>query len=44
MGMAANQEDFNLMLVIENENMAALDPIEPKKLKWMKSRKKLAII
>lgn len=42
LGAAANQEDFNLMLMIENENMAALDPNPSRKAKWDEIQKKIS--
>ena len=30
-GAAANKEDFNLVLMIENKNMASFDPDEQRK-------------
>jgi hypothetical protein len=42
LGAAANQEDFNLMLMIENENMAALDPNPSRKAKMDEIQKKIS--
>ena len=42
LGNAANQEDFNLVLMIENENMAALDPNPTRKAKMDEIQKKIS--
>ena len=41
LGAAANKEDFNIILMIENENMAALDPEPVKDAKWNELEKKI---
>ena len=42
LGNAANQEDFNLILMIENENMAAFDPNPTRKAKMDEIQKKIS--
>ena len=42
LGMAANQEDFNLILMIENENMASFDSNPTRKAKWDAIQKKIS--
>ena len=39
-GAAANKEDFNLVLMIENKNMASFDPDEQRKAAWDAIQKK----
>jgi len=41
LGAAANKEDFNIILMIENENMASLDPEPVKDAKWNELEKKI---
>ena len=40
-GTAANKEDFNLILMIENKNMASLDPDEQRKAAFDTIQKKV---
>lgn len=40
LGQAANQEDYNVILMIEFENMASLDPDPVKDKKWDAIEKK----
>jgi hypothetical protein len=40
-GASANQEDFNLILMIENKNMAAFDPDENREAKFDAIEKKI---
>lgn len=42
LGTAANQEDFNLILMIENENMASLDPNPTRKVKMDEIQKEVS--
>ena len=42
LGQAANQDDFNIILMIENENMAALDPNPTRKAKMDEIQKKIS--
>ncbi|MEO8232666.1 MAG: hypothetical protein ABI638_10305 [Ignavibacteriota bacterium] len=42
LGNAANHEDFNLILMIENENMASLDPNPTRKAKMDEIQKKIS--
>lgn len=42
LGNAANQEDFNLILMIENENMASFDPNSTRQAKMDEIQKKIS--
>jgi hypothetical protein len=42
LGNAANQDDFNLILMIENENMAAFDPNPTREAKMDEIQKKIS--